>query len=119
MSELNETLILAEHHGDEDKMDASARENYPNEGGEEQAAQKSPRKESPEKQRIPAKPLDEFYPDNYKAKELPDTQISRRNFAFHGVFGIPSMKRYNIHFLSSHEIIFVTGNKYQTYNIQT
>lgn len=29
------------------------------------------------------------------------------------------MKRYNIHFLSQHEIIFVTGNKYQTYNMQT
>ena len=68
---------------------------------------------------MPAKPLEEFYPDGYKAKELPDTQISRRNFAFHGVYGMPSMKRYNIHFLSSNEIIFVTGNKYLTYNIQT
>ena len=65
------------------------------------------------------KPIDEFYPDDYEAKNLPDSKISRRNFAFHGVFGIPSMKRYNIHFLSSQEIIFVTGNKYQTYNLQT
>lgn len=29
------------------------------------------------------------------------------------------MKRYNIHFLSQNEIIFVSGNKYQTYNLQT
>lgn len=50
---------------------------------------------------------------------LPDTDISKRNCAFHGVYGVPSMKRYNIHFLSAHEIIFVTGNKYQTYNMQT
>lgn len=51
------------------------------------------------------------------AKELADSKISRRNFAFHGVFGIPSMKRYNIHFLTPHIIIFVSGNKYQTYDL--
>lgn len=68
---------------------------------------------------VDQKGKDEFYEDDFKAKELVDSSISRRNFAFHGVFGIPSMKRYNIHFLSQHEIIFATGNKYQTYNMQT
>ena len=63
--------------------------------------------------------MDQFYPADYKAKELEDSKISKRNFAFHGVLGIPSMKRYNIHFLSTNEIIFVSGNKYQTYNLQT
>ena len=63
------------------------------------------------------KAVDEFYPDGYIAKTLPDTQISRRNFAFHTVLGLPSMKRYNIHFLTPTTIIFVTGNKYQTYNL--
>ena len=29
------------------------------------------------------------------------------------------MKRYNIHFLTPHVIIFVSGNKYQTYDLQT
>lgn len=29
------------------------------------------------------------------------------------------MKRYNIHFLTPTTIIYVTGNKYQTYNLQT
>jgi hypothetical protein len=61
----------------------------------------------------------EFYPDGYVSKELPDTQISKRNFAFHTVLGMPSMKRYNIHFLTPTTIIFVAGNKYQTYNLQT
>ena len=65
------------------------------------------------------KAIDEFYPEDYQAKQLVDSQISKRNFAFHGVLGMPSMKRYNIHFLNPHEIIFVTGNKYQTYNLQT
>ena len=65
------------------------------------------------------KGIDEFYPDGYVAKTLPDSQISRRNFAFHTVLGLPSMKRYNIHFLTPTTIIFVTGNKYQTYNLQT
>ena len=65
------------------------------------------------------KAVDQFYPDDYSAKDLEDSKISKRNFAFHGVLGIPSMKRYNIHFLSAQEIIFVSGNKYQTYNLQT
>ena len=60
---------------------------------------------------------DEFYPDGYIAKQLPDTQISKRNFAFHNVLGMPSMKRYNIHFLTPTTIIFVAGNKYLTYNL--
>ena len=65
------------------------------------------------------KALDEFYPEDFTAKVLPDSKISRRNFAFHTVLGMPSMKRYNVHFLNPTTIIFVTGNKYQTYNLQT
>ena len=65
------------------------------------------------------KAIDEFYPEDYSAKVLPDSKISRRNFAFHTVLGMPSMKRYNVHFLNPTTIIFVTGNKYQTYNLQT
>ena len=65
------------------------------------------------------KAVDEFYAEDYEAKVLPDSKISRRNFAFHTVLGMPSMKRYNIHFLNPTTIIFVTGNKYQTYNLQT
>lgn len=65
------------------------------------------------------KAVDEFYPSGYSAKTLPDSQISKRNFAFHGVLGMPSMKRYNLHFLTGQEIIYITGNKYQTYNLQT
>jgi hypothetical protein len=80
----------------------------------------SPRKLPEDKKgAVNVKGVDDFYPEGYRAKELPDTEISRRNCAFHGVFGMPSMKRYNIHFLSADEIIFVTGNKYQTYNITT
>ena len=58
------------------------------------------------------KGIDEFYPDGYMAKTLPDTLISKRNFAFHTVLGLPSWKRYNIHFLTPTTIIFVCGNKY-------
>jgi len=65
------------------------------------------------------KAIDQFYPPNYQVKELEDSKISRRNFAFHAVLGMPSMKRYNVHFLSANEIIFVSGNKYQTYNLET
>lgn len=29
------------------------------------------------------------------------------------------MKRYNVHFLTEDDIIFVVGNKYKTYNMLT
>ena len=65
------------------------------------------------------KGIDEFYEDKFEAKQLVDSKISKRNAEFYAVLGIPSMKRYNIHFLTEHIIIFVTGNKYQTYDMQT
>lgn len=62
---------------------------------------------------------DEFYPDEYVAKPIADSKISRRNSKFYSVMGFPSMKRYNVHFLTDDDIIFVVGNKYKTYNMQT
>ena len=63
------------------------------------------------------KAIDEFYPENYVAKNLADSSISVRNSEFFATLGIPSMKRYNIHFLTDSIIIFATGNKYQTYDM--
>ena len=63
------------------------------------------------------KAIDEFYPDDHVAKEIQDSKISKRNSEFFAALGIPSMKRYNIHFLTDTMIIFVTGNKYQTYDM--
>ena len=81
----------------------------------------SPRKQQADDEELARKAnlkaVDEFYPLGYEAKKLADSKISKRNFAFHGVLGMPSMKRYNVHFLNPNEIIFVTGNKYQTYNL--
>ena len=65
------------------------------------------------------KKIDEFYEDGYKAKELADSGISKRNVAFYAVLGNYSYKRYNLHFLTDDIIIWVAGNKYQTYNMAT
>jgi WD40 repeat protein len=55
---------------------------------------------------------DEFYPDGYIDKPIEDTTISRRNKHFFGCYGQQSFKRYNLHFLEDHIIIFATGNTY-------
>lgn len=65
------------------------------------------------------KRVDEFYPDDYVAKPIADSKISQRNAKFYSVMGFPSMKRYNVHFLTDDDIIFVVGNKYKTYNMLT
>lgn len=61
----------------------------------------------------------EFYPRGHIEKPIEDSKISRRNIRFHGVMGQQSYKRYNVHFLEDDLIIFITGNKYQTYNLTT
>ena len=50
---------------------------------------------------------------------MEDSKISRRNLAFFGVMGQYSYKRCNVNFLEDDVIIFITGNKYQTYNLTT
>ena len=59
-----------------------------------------------------SKGIDEYYDDNYEAKTLEDSKISKRNISFYAVLGNYSYKRYNVHFLSDDVIIYVTGNKY-------
>ena len=63
--------------------------------------------------------LDEFYPEGYVDKILPDTAISKRNYDFYAVMGMQSYKRYNLHFLEDDVIIFTVGNKYRIYNLTT
>jgi hypothetical protein len=50
---------------------------------------------------------------------LEDSKISRRNVSFFDVMGQHSYKRYNVNFLEDDIIIFITGNKYQTYNLSS
>jgi WD40 repeat protein len=63
--------------------------------------------------------LDEFYPDDHIDKPIPDSSISRRNIRFFGCYGMQSFKRFNLHFLEESVIIFVTGNTYQIFNLQS
>jgi WD40 repeat protein len=59
------------------------------------------------------------YPDDHIDKPIEDSKISRRNIRFNGVMSRQSTKRYNIHFLEDNLIIYVLGNKYQTYDLDT
>ena len=56
--------------------------------------------------------LDEYYPEEYVAKEVVDSHISRRNVEFYTVMGMTSTKRFNLHFLERDLIIFAVGNKF-------
>lgn len=65
------------------------------------------------------KGIDEFYPKDHIEKPLEDSKISRRNISFYGVMGQHSYKRYNVNFLEDDIIIFITGNKYQIFNLSS
>jgi len=65
------------------------------------------------------KGIEEFYPKGHIEKPLEDSKISRRNVSFFDVMGQHSYKRYNVNFLEDDIIIFITGNKYQTYNLSS
>jgi hypothetical protein len=56
--------------------------------------------------------IDEFYPDGHVDKPIEDSAISRRNKRFFGCYGIPSEKRFNLHYLEHNVIVFATGNTY-------
>jgi WD40 repeat protein len=61
----------------------------------------------------------ECYPDDHIDKPIEDCKISRRNVNFYNLMSQQSTKRYNVHFLDDDLIIYITGNKYQTYNLET
>ena len=61
----------------------------------------------------------ECYPDGYVDKPIEDCKISRRNVSYYNLMSQQSTKRYNVHFLDDDLIIYITGNKYQTYNLDT
>jgi len=63
--------------------------------------------------------VDEYYPDDYVDKPVPDSDISKRNQKFYGCYGFQSMKRFNLHFLEDEVVIFVSGNTYQILNVVT
>ena len=63
--------------------------------------------------------IGETYPDQHVDKPVEDSKVSRRNIRFYNLMSQQSEKRYNVHFLEDDLIIYSTGNKYQTYNLDT
>lgn len=55
---------------------------------------------------------DEFYPEGFIDKPLEDSSLSKRNKKFFGCHGLTSYKRFNLHYLEDHVIIYATGNTY-------
>lgn len=63
--------------------------------------------------------VDEYYEKNHVDKPLEDSAISKRNTKFYAVLGQSSYRHYNMHFLEDDIVIYIVGNKYQTYNLST
>ena len=94
----------------EEKPAEEAKKELPTEEGEEEEA---------EEEKVQRMGIDEFYPEGYVDKELPDSAISKTNSKFCSIFGVDSFKRYNLHFLTEQTVIFANGNTYQILNLQT
>ena len=60
----------------------------------------------------------EYYPEDYQDKELPDSQIPKKYSRFNGIYGMESYKRFNIHLIEPHVLIYANGNTYELYNIE-
>jgi len=61
---------------------------------------------------------DEFYPDNYVDKQLVDSAIPKKYSRFHGCYGMESYRRFNIHLIEPHVLIYANGNIYEIYDMK-
>lgn len=60
----------------------------------------------------------EYYPDNYVDKDLPDSSIPKKYSKYHGSYGMDSYKRFNIHLIEPHVLIYANGNIYELYDMK-
>lgn len=80
---------------------------------------KTSARENEEVEVVFSKAIGECYDEDWVDKPIEDSKISRRNIRFYNLMSQQSTKRYNVHFLEDDLIIYITGNKYQTYNLDT
>ena len=73
----------------------------------------------PEEDLIPVMALDEFYPESFVDKVIPDSTLSKRTMQFYECLGQSSFKRYNYHWLGDSDFIYAAGNTYQIYNVES
>jgi WD40 repeat protein len=68
---------------------------------------------------FPNKPLDFYYPENYKEKFTKDADMPSQFIKFNSIIGQDCFKRYNLNFLNDQEIILAIANTFQIINIDT
>ena len=61
---------------------------------------------------------DEYYPDNFVDKDLPDSDIPRKYSRYSGCYGMESYKRFNFNLIESHMLLYANGNTYQFYDMK-
>lgn len=61
---------------------------------------------------------DQYYPDNYQDKDLPDSSIPKKYSRFFATFGMESLKRFNIKLIEPHILMYANGNTYQFYDMK-
>lgn len=60
----------------------------------------------------------EYYPENFVDKQLPDSSIPKKYTRYHGCYGLESLKRFNIHLIEPYVLIYANGNIYELYDMK-
>jgi len=84
----------------------------------EQKKENQNQEEANKQQTIPAKPLDFFYPDSHKDKQIVDSDLPSKLTQFYNIIGQDFLRRYNYHFFNDKEMLIANANTYQIINIQ-
>ena len=67
----------------------------------------------------PSKPVDFYYPENHREKEIKDSDLPIKLLKFNEIIGQDFSRRFNFNFFNSEEILLANANTYQIININT
>ena len=67
----------------------------------------------------PSKPVDYFYPENHKEKEIVDSDLPIKLVKFNEIIGQDFSRRYNYNFFNKEDMLLANANTFQIININT
>lgn len=85
----------------------------------EQKKENQTQEESNKQQLIQSKPLDFYYPENNKEKQINDSDLPSNLVNYFSIIGQDFSRRYNYHFFNEKEMLIANANTFQIINIET
>lgn len=67
----------------------------------------------------PSKPVDYYYPENHKEKEIVDSDLPTKLLKFNEIIGQDFSRRFNYNFFNKEEMLLANANTFQIININT